>query len=190
MLNLMVSKWWLFAVRGVLAILFGVLAFVRPDVTLVALVGLFGIYALADGFLGFAGAFALTGSRYFWWLLLEGIAGVTAGVFTFEMPGVTALSLLLLLGIWLVFSGIFRIVSAIELRKQMDNEWLYILSGVFSVIAGALTFCGPLQSAISWVWVIGVYAVLFGLMSLSLGVKLRKLDVDGQTSHTIAQRGI
>jgi uncharacterized membrane protein HdeD (DUF308 family) len=188
MLNLLVNKWWLFAVRGILAILFGVLAFVRPDATLLALVGLFGIYALADGFLSFAGAFALIGSRYFWWLLLEGVVGVAAGVLTFAMPGITALSLLVLLGAWLVVGGIFRIVSAIELRKQIDNEWLYILSGGMSVLAGALTFYGPLQSALGWIWVIGTYAVLFGVMSLGLGFKLPKLDSDGHAAEPVAQR--
>jgi uncharacterized membrane protein HdeD (DUF308 family) len=175
MIETIVRNWWVFAVRGLLAILFGVLAFVKPDITLTALVALFGTYALLDGILSILAAFQLSGSRYFGWVLLEGILGIAVGVLTFMYPGATATSLLYLLGAWLIVGGIFRIVAAIELRSQIENEWVYVLSGILSIVAGALTFYRPNQSALAWLWVIGTYAILYGVMMLALGFKLRKL---------------
>jgi uncharacterized membrane protein HdeD (DUF308 family) len=186
MIEAIVRNWWVFAVRGAIAILFGVLAFVRPDITLVALVALFGAYALLDGILSLSAGFMLSGSRYFWWMLLDGILGIAVGVLTFVYPGVAAASLLLLLGAWLFVSGIFRIVAAIELRKQMDNEWVYILSGVLSIIAGVLTFARPGQSALAWLWVIGTYAILYGVMMVVLSFKLRNLAADALPKDTVA----
>ncbi len=186
MFESMIRNWWVFVVRGVLAIVFGAPAFVRPDATLVALVALFGAYALLDGVLSLTTSFMLTGTRYFWWLLLEGVLGIAVGVLTFQHPGVTAASLLYLLGAWLTVGGIFRIVAAIELRKQIDNEWAYILSGFLSVVADVLTFYRPSQSALAWLWVIGTYAILYGVMMLVLGVKLRKLGTDVLPRNTVA----
>lgn len=187
MLDLMISKWWLFAVRGVIGIVFGALAFLRPELTLFALVGMFGIYALLDGVVSLGGAFTLTGSRYFWWLLFEGIVGIAAGLVTFLMPGLAALSLLIVLAVWLIFGGIFRIAGAIELRKEIRHEWLYIVSGAVSIIAGAITLYGPFQTALAWVWVIGFYAILFGLMQISLSYRLNRLRGGGSSAGTFAR---
>ena len=185
MLESIVRNWWVFAVRGALAILIGVLAFTRPDVTLVALVALFGAYALLDGILICFAAFMLSGTRYFGWLLLDGILGIAVGVLTFIYPGAIAVSLLYLLGAWLIVGGVFRIVAAIELRKQIDNEWVYVLSGVISIAAGVLTFYRPNQSALAWLWVIGIYAILYGIMMLTLGFKLRKMGTDAVPKDTV-----
>ena len=183
MLEYIQRNWWLFAVRGVLAILIGVLAFVRPEATLVALIALFGAYALLDGIFTFASSFLLSGTRYFWWLLLEGILGIAVGVLTFVYPGAMAASLLLLLAAWLIVTGVIEIVAAIELRKQIDNEWLYLLGGLCSIGAGVLTLYRPNQSALAWLWVIGTYAILFGVMMLALGFKLRKLGTAATLTH-------
>jgi len=174
MLEYIQRHWWVFAVRGVLAIIVGVLAFVRPDITLVALIALFGAYALVDGIFSVVTSFLIYGSRYFWWLLLEGILGIAVGVMTFVNPHAMVASLLLLLGIWLIFSGIFRLVVAIELRKLLDNEWFYMLGSLCAIAAGVLTLYRPNQSALAWLWVIGFYAILYGILMLTLGFKLRK----------------
>ena len=185
MLEYLQRNWWVFAVRGVLAIVIGVLAFVRPDVTLVALVALFGAYALLDGIFTVATSFTLSGTRYFWWLLLEGILGIVVGVLTFVYPGAMAASLLILLGCWLIVTGIFEIGAAIELRKLIEDEWFYVLGGLFSIAAGVLTLYRPNQSALAWMWVIGVYAILFGIMMLAVGFKVRKLGTEPLPGNTV-----
>ncbi len=187
MLESIVRNWWVFALRGVLAIAFGVLAFIRPEITLAALVALFGIYALLDGIFSFSAAFTLAGSRYFGWLLLEGLLGIAVGVLTFIYPHTAALSLLYLLGAWLIFDGILRIVAAVELRKLIEDEWVYLLGGIVSVAAGVLTMYRPNPSALAWMWVIGVYAVLYGILMLALGFKLHKLESDINSNKTVAQ---
>ena len=185
MLEYIQRNWWVFAVRGVLAIIIGVLAFVRPDVTLVALVALFGAYALLDGIVSTVAAFTFSGSRYFGWLLLEGILGIAVGVLTFVYPGAIAVSLLYLLGAWLILTGILEIAAAIELRKLIDNEWLYLLGGIVSIAAGVLTFYRPNQSALAWLWVIGTYAILFGIMMLAVGFKVRKLGTESMPGNPV-----
>jgi uncharacterized membrane protein HdeD (DUF308 family) len=187
MIESMVRNWWVFVVRGILAILFGVLAFARPDITLVALVALFGTYALFDGILNITSAFMFSGSRYFWWVLLDGILGIAVGVMTFMHPGAIAASLLILLGIWLIVTGLFRIFAAIELRKVIDHEWAYIISGLLSVAVGVLTVSRPGQSALGWLWVIGTYAVLYGVILLVLGFKMKTLSSDILSSDSVAQ---
>ena len=175
MFQLLRDKWWLFVVRGLLAIVFGILAFVKPDVALGTLVTLYGFFALTDGLVSLAGCFTFAGTKLVWWLMLEGLFGITAGVLTFVMPGVTALVLLTVLGAWLVASGAVRIVLAIEMRRVIEDEWLAVLAGVCSVVAGVLTFVSPLQTAVAWMWVVGAYALVVGIVMLSLGFNLRRL---------------
>jgi uncharacterized membrane protein HdeD (DUF308 family) len=161
------------AVRGVLAILFGVLAFFRPDITLISLVGLFGVYALFDGVLHIASAFSVTGTKSFWWMLLDGVLGIAAGVVTLLVPGITALSLVFLLGAWLVVGGIFRLVVAAEFGKAFGYTWLYVIGGLLSIAAGILTFFAPIQSAFAWLWVMGVYSFFYGFLLIALGFSAR-----------------
>jgi uncharacterized membrane protein HdeD (DUF308 family) len=182
-IQLISDKWWLFVVRGLLAIAFGIAAFARPDVALTALVTLYGFFALTDGLTSLAGCFLFTRTKFVWWMLLEGLFGVAAGILTFAMPGVTALVLLTLLGIWLIASGAVRIALAIEMRKAIDNEWLVGLAGVCSVVAGALTLLRPLQTAVGWMWVMGAYALIVGIVMLTLGINLRRLG--GSISHDV-----
>jgi uncharacterized membrane protein HdeD (DUF308 family) len=172
MLNLQ-AKWWMFTVRGILAILFGILAFFRPDITLISLVGLFGMYALFDGVLHIASAFSVTGTTSFWWMLLDGVLGIAAGIVTLVVPGVTAISLVFLLGGWLIVGGVFRIVVAAEFGKAFGYTWLYVVGGLISVVAGTLTFFSPIQSAFSWLWVMGIYAFFYGVSLIALGFGAR-----------------
>jgi uncharacterized membrane protein HdeD (DUF308 family) len=181
--QLLVDKWWLFVVRGLLAIVFGILAFVKPDVALAGLVTLYGVFALTDGLVSLAGCFNFAGTKLVWWLLLEGLFGVTAGVLTFVMPGVTALVLLGFLGAWLIASGAVRIALAIEMRKVIEGEWLAALAGLCSIVAGVLTFVSPLQTAVAWMWLMGAYALVVGFVMLGLGFNLRRLG--GARSHDV-----
>jgi uncharacterized membrane protein HdeD (DUF308 family) len=166
--------WWLTVLRGVAAILFGVLAFVWPGVTLLALVVLWGAYAFADGVLALISAFNVrTRNKPLWALLLTGLLGIGAGIVTWLMPGLTALALLTLLAFWAVATGILQIVTAIRLRKELEREWLLALSGALSVLFGIIVLMRPGTGALALVWVIGAWAVAFGIMLVALGLRLR-----------------
>lgn len=120
MLPMLSGSWWALAVRGLAAIIFGILAFVLPEGTLFALILLFGAYSLVDGV--FAVVAAIRGSGRRWLLLAEGILGILAGLVTLVLPGLTAFVLLYIIAFWAIFTGIARIVLAISLRRELDNE--------------------------------------------------------------------
>jgi uncharacterized membrane protein HdeD (DUF308 family) len=167
-------NWWIVAVRGVLAIVFGILALVWPDTTKLALVLLFGTFALIDGFSAVAAGIVLAPHFRRWWaLLLEGLTGITIGVLTFSWPNVTGLVLLYFIAAWAVITGIFEIVAAIQFRKVVSGEWAMILSGILSILLGVLLFAFPSAGAVSIVWLIGLYAIAFGIMGLVLAFRLR-----------------
>ena len=174
LLQSLVKNWWLFVLRGVLAIVFGVFAFTRPDVSLAALVALFGAYALVDGVVMLAASPELSGTRYQKWILADGCLGIAAGVLTLLHPAATAIGLLYLLGTWLIVGGLGRIGLAIEMRHEIHHEWFTILGGILSVAAGALTFYAPAASAIAWMWVIGCYAITYGVSMVGVGIKLHQ----------------
>jgi uncharacterized membrane protein HdeD (DUF308 family) len=168
------KNWWLLLLRGIAAIVFGVLAFAWPGITIVSLVIVYGAYALVDGLFSLYAAISGGGTAPRWWLAVVGIAGVLAGIISFAMPGMVALWFLLLIGAWAIVSGIFEIVGAIRLRKEIDNEWWLVLHGAISVIFGLLLFTQPLSGALAMVWVIGAYAIAAGVILCALAFRLRK----------------
>jgi uncharacterized membrane protein HdeD (DUF308 family) len=173
-LHTLADRWWTVLLRGLAAIAFGVLAFVWPGVTLWALVLLYGAYALLDGVFSLAAAF--TGHAKplpTWWLILVGLISLAAGVVAIAWPGITALALALLIGAWAVAHGIFEIIGAIQLRKEIDNEWLLILAGLFSVIFGLLMLLAPGAGALGLIWAIAAYAVVFGIILVGLSLWLQ-----------------
>ncbi len=186
MIETMVRNWWIFVLRGGLAILFGVLAFAQPNITLAVLVALFGAYALVDGVMECIVAPTLYGTRYFWWLLISGILGIAAGVITFMHPNAVAASLFYLLAFWLIFAGIFRTIVAFQIRNDISDEWLLILSGILSVAAGVLMFYRPGPSLLAWIWVIGAYAILYGCLLIAGGFRLRKWENKTTGYNTLA----
>ena len=169
-------NWWMVALRGALAIVFGILALIWPETTKLALVLLFGAFALTDGSLAVAAGLAL--SKYFerWWaLLLEGLTGIVIGILTFFWPNVTGLVLLYFIAAWAVITGIFEIVAAIQLRRVISGEWAMIISGLMSVLFGILLFVFPTAGAVSLIWLIGIYAMTFGIIGLIFAFRLRSL---------------
>ncbi len=181
MLAAVTSKWWVFVVRGIAAILFGVLAYVWPGMTIVALAILFGAYAFVEGVLCVAAAFApFAGSRW-WALLLEGILGLVVAFFVFTQPLISAAALVYTFGFWAIFTGIMEIVAGVQLRDVLGNEWLYVLGGIASIVFGVLIFRNPEAGAVAMAWLIGFYAVLFGLMGVVLGIRLQKLNQSAVT---------
>jgi uncharacterized membrane protein HdeD (DUF308 family) len=157
-------NWWALVLRGLLGVLFGLAAFVWPGISLAALVLLFGAYALLDGIVAVIGA-VRAAERHGRWLplLLEGIVGVVVGVLTFIWPAITALALLYLIAAWALLTGIFELAAAVRLRREVDNEWLLGLAGVASIGFGLILAAFPGAGALAAVWIIGAYALMFGM---------------------------
>jgi uncharacterized membrane protein HdeD (DUF308 family) len=167
--------WWLVLLRGIAAIIFGVLAWAWPGVTLITLVLFWGAYALVDGAAAlWAGWQAKDGAKPMWQVVLIGLVGIAAGIFTFFQPGITAFALLMLIAVWAIVTGVFQIAAAIRLRKEIANEWLLILSGALSVVFGALMVLNPGAGALAVLWLIGAFAILYGGLLVVLSLKLRK----------------
>jgi uncharacterized membrane protein HdeD (DUF308 family) len=174
--DLMRRNWWLLALRGLAAVLFGVLAFIWPGITLITLVWLFGAFALVNGILSFVLATkAPKGYPRFGSLILGGLLGILAGLLTFVMPAITALGLLILIAAWAIVTGILEIVAAIRLRKEIANEWLLGLAGIASLVFGVLLVLQPAAGALVLVWWIGAYALVFGILLLVLAFRMRRL---------------
>jgi uncharacterized membrane protein HdeD (DUF308 family) len=183
MLEKFSRNWWMFAVRGVVAIIFGVVAFARPEQALQALVLVFGAYALVDGIFAMFAGIAARGYFERWWaVLLEGLAGVVIGLLTFFWPNITALVLVYFIAAWALITGIFEIVAAIQLRRVITGEWMLILSGLLSMLFGVLLFVFPAAGAVSMVWLIGIYAITFGITLIILAFRLRGLRKEFETS--------
>jgi len=174
MLHLLAKNWWLLMLRGVAAILFGILAFAWPGLTLYVLVIFYGAYALADGVFALTAAIVGGGMAPRWWLAIVGLLGIGAGLGTFFYPGVTIFVLVYLIGGWSIARGLMEIVGAIQLRKEIENEWMLILSGLLSLLFGILVLASPGSAAMALVWVLGIYAVVFGLLMITLSLKLKK----------------
>jgi uncharacterized membrane protein HdeD (DUF308 family) len=172
------GHWWALAIRGGIAIIFGLAALLRPDIALEALILLFGAYALVDGVFAIVGVFGGTrGGTPRWLLLIEGIAGILAGIIAFVLPGLTAVVLLYLIAAWAVVTGIFEIATAIRLRQEIRGEWALIIGGALSILFGViLAVIGPVAGLLSLIWLIGVYAVAFGILMLITAFQVRGKD--------------
>jgi uncharacterized membrane protein HdeD (DUF308 family) len=167
--------WWLLLLRGVAAIVFGVLAWIQPGITLAVLVMFFGAYSLVDGILCLWTAISGPKGHEYWWLvLLEGLVGIGIGLLTFFAPGITALALLFYIAIWAIATGALEIAAAIRLRKEIENEWWLLLSGFASVLFGAVLAARPGAGALALLWLIGSYAMVFGILLLILAFKVRR----------------
>ena len=167
-------NWWALALRGVAAMIFGVLAFVLPGVTLAVLILLFGGYALVEGILNVIAAVRGRGDDQPWWaLLLEGLVSIAAGIAAFVVPGVTELALLYIIAAWAIVTGALEIVAAIWLRRRITGEARLVLNGVLSIAFGVLTMLMPGAGALSLAWLIGAYAIVFGALLLGVAFRLR-----------------
>jgi uncharacterized membrane protein HdeD (DUF308 family) len=166
--------WWVMLLRGIAAILFGFLALVEPRITLAALVLLFGAYALVDGIGAIILGIKDYGDQERWWAtLIGGIVGVAAGLMTFAVPGITAVTLLVLIASWAIVRGVFDMVAAIRLRHVIEGEWLLALVGVFSVAFGVLMMLFPGVGALAVVWWIAVFAIAHGVALIALSFRVR-----------------
>jgi uncharacterized membrane protein HdeD (DUF308 family) len=161
-------------IRGIVGVVVGIFAFAWPDITIAVLVGIFGVYAIIDGITNLI--LGLTHSRTrgrSWAHVLQGIAGIVAGVLTFLWPGVTLLALVWFIGAWAIVTGGFEIAAAIRLRRVIKGIWLLVLSGILSVAFGILVFAFPQAGAVGITWALGVYAAAAGVALIALGIQLR-----------------
>lgn len=172
MLDVLTRYWWAVALRGVISVAFGAMALLFPG----ALLFLFGAYALVDGI--FALGAAASGGRpaggWRGWLLLEAILGVAAGVATFLWPEITTLALLRVIAIWAIVTGVLEVVAAVVLRRELEGEWLLGLGGVATLALGVFLAVLPNQGVLPAKWLIGVYAIVFGVALVALAVRLRR----------------
>ncbi|NRQ33885.1 HdeD family acid-resistance protein [Nonomuraea sp. NN258] len=167
-------NWWLLLVRGIAAVVFGVLALFWPAITVLVLVICFGAYAIVSGaFSLFAGFRHGQGSRG--WLIFSGIIGILAGIVAFVWPGITSLALLYLIAFWAIFAGVAEIVAGIQLRKAITNEWMLIVGGILSVIVGVLLIVWPGAGMISLAWLLGIFALLYGITMIVLSFRVKNL---------------
>jgi uncharacterized membrane protein HdeD (DUF308 family) len=188
MVTTLAERWWIVLIRGVAAILFGILTFISPSASLFALVLLFGAYALVDGVFNIGAAVRMRGEPKWGWLIFEGAISIAAGVLTFLWPGITAFALLILIAVWALVTGVAEIAAAIRLRKYVRGEWLLVLSGVLSVAFGVLMLVYPGAGALAVVLWIGAYAVLFGALLVALAFRLRSWR--NQTRRQVPTGGV
>jgi len=169
-------NWTALALRGVVAIAFGILAIVLPGITLSALILLFAAYALVDG-----ATLLITGFRHpggtspDWLLILTGVLGIAAGIVAAVLPGITALVLLTVIAVWAILIGALEIVGAYRLRKEISNEWLLALSGIISIAFGIYILVFPGDGALALILLIGIYAIISGVTLLGLAWRMRSL---------------
>ncbi|MEU4573257.1 HdeD family acid-resistance protein [Nonomuraea sp. ATR24] len=168
------STWWLVLIRGIAAILFGILALIWPGITLLVLVVFFGAYAIVDGIFSIFSGFR-HGARSRAWPIFIGVVSVLAGIVALVWPGITSLALLYVVAFWAIFHGIAEIVDGIQLRKVIDNEWMLIVGGILSVIFGVLLLIWPGAGLLTLAWLIGIFAILYGIAMVALAFRVKNL---------------
>ena len=166
--------WWIPVLRGVAAIIFGVIAFTHPVMAAATLVLFFGAWVLIDGVFRVVGAI---GHRDPDWGsdLIIGILGIIVGLLTFHAPGITALALVIYIAAWALMTGATEIALAIKMRREIKGEWFLILMGLASIIFAAFLLWNPLAGAAALIWVIAWYAVIVGVLAIFFGFRLRSL---------------
>jgi len=176
MLALLSKYWWVLVVRGVMAVALGVFAFMWPQETITALVVVFGAIALVDGAIAVASSIAGHSLTSYWWvLLLQGLLGIGVGVLTLFNPAITAVALLLYIAVWAIGMGILQVIAAVQLRHDITGEWWLALGGIASVVFGFLLIRNPAAGALTVLWLIGAYALIFGVMLMVGGFDVRRL---------------
>jgi uncharacterized membrane protein HdeD (DUF308 family) len=176
MLDRLSSHWWLFLIRGLLALAFGLALLAFPLAGLFVIAILFGAYAFVDGILALVAATRMRHSGGSWgWLLLEGVVGIVAGICAALWPGLAVLTLAVLLGAWAIVTGVLAIASAFTARLHVPGEWLWLLSGIVSVIFGIAIFWSPAFGLFALVWMVSFYAIVAGVLLIGLSLRLRRL---------------
>jgi uncharacterized membrane protein HdeD (DUF308 family) len=188
MLDLLGRNWWALLIRGIIAIAFGMLAFYQPEFTLKVLVTLFAAYLVADGASLLASYVRgdTDTRRSGWSVAIMGILGIVLGIAAFVWPNATALSILALVAIWAILMGIFQVVAAVRLRREIEGELLLAIGGLLSTAFGVYLLINPRDGLVSLVWLVGFWAVLFGITNVVLAFRLRALHHGAADVHGAA----
>jgi uncharacterized membrane protein HdeD (DUF308 family) len=169
------QRWWMLLVRGILAILFGTIAFAWPGITVLFLTTLFALFAIIDGVIAMS-----VGLHTRWTgLTVLGGVGVLIGILALAFPGATAFTLLFIIAGWAIVRGAAEIAAAVQLRKVIPNEWALIFGGTLSVLFGVLLFANPAAGALSVIWIIGTYAILIGLLLIYAAFRVKTHPWEG-----------
>jgi len=170
-------NWGMLALRGLLAIAFGLVALFLPGIALLAFIIVFAVYAIFDGALAISAAIRGRATLPRWgWVLFEGIVSVAAGILAFFYPGITALVLLYIVAAWAILTGVLQIIAAITLREQISYEWLLGLAGVLSIVFGIVLFLFPGAGLLSLLWMVGIYSIIFGALYIIRAFQLRSAN--------------
>ncbi len=179
-------NWWSLVIRGLVGILFGILTLAWPGITFAALVIVFGAYALVDGVFSLVGAVKAARTHERWGaLVFLGVTGIGTGVVTMLWPAITAFVLICLIAAWAIVTGALEIVAAVRLRRYIQGEWLLALAGIASLVFGVLVMIAPLAGAIVIALWVGAYALVSGVMLVTLGIKLRSWGRQQPASHAV-----
>ena len=163
-------------IRGICAIALGISAIALPEITLWALIVVFGAFAIVDGVTGILLGLRGEPNGTVWWtMVLFGVLAIGAGVTAFAWPQLTALLLLTIIAVWAIIRGVLEIAAAIALRKEIDDEWVLGLSGLLSLAFGVLLMWRPGEGALALVLLIGAYMVAVGIMAVALSLRLRRM---------------
>ena len=174
MVHVLARNWWALLIRGIAAVIFGILAFLWPGATLVVIGILFGAYAFVDGVFAIVAAVRAAQAHERWWpFVLEGIVGLAIAAITVYDVGITLFALYITIAAWAFITGILEIAAAVQLRKSIANEWLLILAGICSILFSILMFWRPLAAGLAIIWIIAAYAIVFGIMMIALSFRLR-----------------
>lgn len=169
------SKWWLFLLRGIAAIAVAIIAFAQPGSALIALVLVLGFYSFLVGVFAIVAAATGVGGDRWWALLLEGIIGIVVALIIWSWPVMSTLAFVYFVAAWLIVWGIFQVAAGIRLRDLIDNEWLYILSGIISIAFGVWVFRSPLQGTVATAFLFGWYFLLYGIIQILFAFRLRSV---------------
>ena len=174
MIKTLSRNWWMFIGRGLFALLFGALALALPELTLIMMIWMFGTFVTVDGMFQIVASITRREELKRWWvILLEGIFGVAVGLMTFLWPGITGIVLFMMIVVWAIVTGVLEITAAIQLRRILENEWLLAFSGGLSILLGIGMLVWPGASVIALAWLIGIYAIVFGITLIALGFRLK-----------------
>jgi uncharacterized membrane protein HdeD (DUF308 family) len=170
------NYWWLVLLRGIVSVLFGIVAIVSPGITLLFLIYLFGAYVLIDGITAVVVAFQERNVYSRWWVvLIGGIAGIILGLMVFFWPGETVLVLLFLIAAWAIVTGIFEVIAAFVVSTGAGREWALIAGGVISILLGVVLFFIPRASLLAFVWLIGIFSLIYGIVLIVRAFQYRAL---------------
>lgn len=174
MLDVMARNWWMLLIRGFAAVLFGLaILFVWPGLVIQTMVLVFAVYAVIDGIFAFISGIRNRENPRWWAAVLEGGVGVLAGIGAFLFPGLAVLTLLYIIAFWAVLTGVMEIAGALQLRREIDNEWMLILSGVLSIIFGIVLVVFPESSLLTLLWLYGGLSIAFGVVMVILAFRVR-----------------